>query len=446
MTTPDARPSRTPARPAEPLPNEVEGVARQLTERHFPEMARALRVAARPLLLRWRARSPFATPELDRLAILEFEGSVSGLLEALAGAMEFGDADRIRHVIAESPTHGLARSVRSFSAQTLLAEERILRSVMVIELERELRRAATTEEKAALHELLDLVGEHSVLALVRADGNEHERVTQGRMAGMHRLATLGTLVAGVAHDAANLMLPMHMSLEHLQQAEMSPEAREGVTTIALILKQFQNSIVNLRWLSIDSQQGAQGDGSDDSGAGARPGRGRLRPDAALNLSAWGAEVAEFHRRVLPPGIELRFDLPAGLPPVRVSSAALSQAVFNLIRNAQQAIVSGWAAKERIEPGHERRGHIVVRAARRAESGAAAVDLTIEDDGPGMTPEILRRGAEPYFTTKNGGSGLGLTMVRALVLGCGGSIALHSPPPGAKRGTAVVLTLMLAAKP
>jgi signal transduction histidine kinase len=72
-----------------------------------------------------------------------------------------------------------------------------------------------------------------------------------------------------------------------------------------------------------------------------------------------------------------------------------------------------------------------------------VELTIQDDGPGMSPDILRRSAEPYFTTREGGTGLGLALVRALVTGWGGTITFHSPLPDQTRGTAVILTIMTA---
>jgi signal transduction histidine kinase len=225
---------------------------------------------------------------------------------------------------------------------------------------------------------------------------------------MRRLADAGILVAGVAHDAMNILLPLRMRLEHLEKADLSDSAREDLVSVQLLVRQFQNSIVNLRWLSVDSSRGAP------------------RVSAPLDLNLWSVEIGEFHRRMIPHTTELVFELPPGLPPVRISSAALSQSVFNLIHNAQQAIASCQTT-----------GRIVTRAAARDDG---AVDLTIEDNGPGMPPEVLARCTEAFYTTRHSGSGLGLALVQTLIHGSGGDIKLLSPPPGKDRGTLVVLTL------
>jgi signal transduction histidine kinase len=70
-------------------------------------------------------------------------------------------------------------------------------------------------------------------------------------------------------------------------------------------------------------------------------------------------------------------------------------------------------------------------------------VIVEDDGPGMSEEVLRRSAEPFFTTRANGSGLGLALVRALVEECGGNVRIISPPPGMAKGTAVVMTIPVA---
>ncbi len=163
-------------------------------------------------------------------------------------------------------------------------------------------------------------------------------------------------------------------------------------------------------------------------------------DTSLDLSRWADDVSEFHRRMVPRGIEVRFEVPPNLPRVSISSAALSQAVFNLIRNAQEAIRS----RQGDADGPEVEGRIVVRATARGNAERpASVELTIDDDGPGMSEEVLARCATPFFTAREGGSGLGLALVRALIGGSGGSVEFISPRPGSERGTAVLLTLPLA---
>lgn len=387
----------------------------RVAERKFPEVACALHAAVPGAIRGWRRRSLEVMPYLDTLSLAGFENSISAVLHLLANALECEDPARLHSLLEESPAHGLLRWHQRFGPDTLLAEERILRSVVVIELRHELGRSPTADESAALHNLLDLMGEYSLLALMNKRVEERDRVIQDQVSGMHRLADLGTLVAGVAHDAANLFLPLQMRLEHLRNGQLAPEQREELASIELIFKQFQNSIVNLRWLSVDAAQPSH----------------VPRLPASLRIQEWADEVSQFHRRMLPQRIRLDVQIAPDLPPAAITSAALSQAVFNLIHNANQAITS---------TGENATGQIVLRADTR---GDGTIQVAIEDDGPGMSAEVLRRSAEPFFTTRANGSGLGLSLVRALLDGFGGSMKILSPRAGEARGTAVVMTLPVA---
>lgn len=395
-----------------PLEDEADRLARQIAVRDHPEVCQAILARRESVLRRWRVRSLEVLPDLDRLTVIEFENSMGEVLDTLAGAMASRDPEWLRRIIAESPHHGMARFAQDCSPHTLLAEERIFRSVLILELREELGRPLSTDAAASLHELLDLMGEYSIMAMVGKRREKQRGAMQEKVSGMRRLADVGILVAGVAHDAMNILLPLRMRLEHLDMAEMSESAREDLAAVHLLVRQFQNSIVNLRWLSVDPSHAPA----------------VITP---LDLNEWSVEIGEFHRRTIPSTTTLVFELPPGLPPVQISSAALSQSVFNLIHNAQQAIAS--------DRPH---GRIAVGAQTRADGG---VDLTIEDDGPGMPPEVLARCTEAFFTTRSSGSGLGLAMVRTLILGSGGEIRFVSPAPGKDRGTRVVLTLPAAAE-
>lgn len=396
--------------PIDPLEDEADRIAREIAVRDHTDVATAIRARRDAVLHRYRMRSVEVLPDLDRLTIAEFENSMGAMLDTLAGAMDSRDPAWLRRIIAESPLHGLSRFAQECSPHTLLAEERIFRSVLILELREQLGRPLHAEEAASLHELLDLMSEYSILAMVAKRREQHDNAVQEQVHGMRRLADLGILVAGVAHDAMNILLPLRMRLEHLEKAELSDPAREDLNSVQILVRQFQHSIINLRWLSLDPS--------------------RVPPVAhPLDLNAWVVEISEFHRRMIPQSTALLFDLPPGLPPVRISTAALSQAVFNLVHNAQQAIAT-----------ESKRGRIAVGARVRDDGD---VDLTIEDDGPGMPPEVLARCTEAFFTTRPGGSGLGLALVHTLIVGSGGTMNFLSPPPGKDRGTLAVLTLPAA---
>jgi signal transduction histidine kinase len=357
-------------------------------------------------------------PYLDALSRAGFENSIATTLHLLANALECDDPERLWKLMEESPEHGLLRFVQQLGPETLLAEERILRSSVVTELRLELGRVPTTDEDAALHDLLSMMGEFSLLAMIGKRGEARDREIQVRISGLHRLADLGTLVAGVAHDASNMFLPLRMRLEHLMDANLPPDLREDLVSIELMVRQFQNSIVNLRWLSVDSTQG-------------RTSSPTPRAGISLSLHEWAADIHLFHQKMLPPSVKLQIEVPPSLPRAGISSAALSQATFNLIHNASQAIAS------------QREGASGVITIRAEEAPEGRMRVIVEDDGPGMSEEVLRRSAEPFFTTRANGSGLGLALVRALVEECGGNVRIISPPPGMAKGTAVVMTIPVA---
>jgi signal transduction histidine kinase len=101
-----------------------------------------------------------------------------------------------------------------------------------------------------------------------------------------------------------------------------------------------------------------------------------------------------------------------LEPISIDRAQIERVAINLIKNA-------------VEAAH---GRVVVATAQRGDS----VELTVEDDGPGIAPEARRHLFVPYFTTKKGGSGIGLALVRQIVLGHGGTVTAEDREGGGTR--------------
>ena len=116
------------------------------------------------------------------------------------------------------------------------------------------------------------------------------------------------------------------------------------------------------------------------------------------------------------------ELAGDLPPIEGDEAQLRAVALNLVRNSREAMPSG--------------GTLTVRT-RQAEGG---VELAVADSGGGMPPEVLARIFEPFYTTKERGTGLGLAYARRVVAEHGGTIHCDSAPD---RGT--TFTLRLPAK-
>ncbi|HVS08457.1 MAG TPA: ATP-binding protein, partial [Planctomycetota bacterium] len=119
-------------------------------------------------------------------------------------------------------------------------------------------------------------------------------------------------------------------------------------------------------------------------------------------------------------VRLELDIPPGLPCVRFSKHHLERVLWTLVTNAIEAMGTRGG-----------RVHIQGRAA------GGGVELSVDDDGPGMEAELLAKVVEPFFTTKANGTGLGLSLVRSLVWQNEGDLEIASEPG---RGTRVRLRL------
>ncbi|HYC99743.1 MAG TPA: PAS domain S-box protein [Phycisphaerales bacterium] len=235
--------------------------------------------------------------------------------------------------------------------------------------------------------------------------NERLRITD-------RMATIGTLSAGLGHDMGNLLLPVRMRLEAIESCNLPPAVQEDVSAIRKASDYLQRLARSLRLLAIDPEADAKENSTD--------------------LTSWWEDTEGMLRNgVVRPTI-LSGDFTGGgrgpLPPVRIGKAALTQIAFNIVQNAGDIL-----------RGRED-GRVHVSA--HALPGGEAVRLCIGDNGPGMTDETRRRCMEPFFTTKTRGlsTGLGLSLVSGLVKSNGGSIHIDSAHG---RGTVFNITLPAA---
>lgn len=221
-----------------------------------------------------------------------------------------------------------------------------------------------------------------------------------------RMATIGTLSAGLGHDMGNLLLPIRMHLDTIEASEIPPEVREDVQAIRKASEYLQRLAASLRLLAIDPEAGVEAGASTD-------------------LAQWWAEAEGMVRNGIPRTVSLRFSAAPGLAPVSMGKAALTQVVFNLVQNAGDALKACPA------------GHVTVTAEPGPNSGL--VRIRVSDDGPGMSEEARQRCLEPFFTTKTRGlsTGLGLTLVNGLIKRAGGRLQIESQP---QRGTTILLDL------
>jgi two-component system, LuxR family, sensor kinase FixL len=131
-------------------------------------------------------------------------------------------------------------------------------------------------------------------------------------------------------------------------------------------------------------------------------------------------------------VDVRFD--AALPPVLVDAIQIQQVLFNLIRNALEAMGSKVPARG----GPAVRYRELVVSATMADP--ATVEVAVADTGPGLAPEVAGRLFEPFVSTKPGGMGVGLSICRTIVEAHGGRLWAEPNPGG---GAVFRFTLLVA---
>jgi len=117
------------------------------------------------------------------------------------------------------------------------------------------------------------------------------------------------------------------------------------------------------------------------------------------------------------GPEIEFDIPKEPAPAHIDRQMLRRVLINLVRNAAQAVSAT-----------KRPGHVRVRLARAGD----VWNLDVEDDGPGVAPELRHAIFDPYVTTKTDGTGLGLAIVKKIVVEHGGTISAGESALGGAR--------------
>jgi two-component system, NtrC family, sensor histidine kinase HydH len=147
---------------------------------------------------------------------------------------------------------------------------------------------------------------------------------------------------------------------------------------------------------------------------------------AADLSKVIEEIIDFFSPSARAGsIEIKVFISGDLPMVLLDRELFKQALLNLLLNAEQAMPTG--------------GELTIQATREA-GPPPYVGLTLIDTGHGIPPNSLERIFEPFFSTKQGGTGLGLPTTKRIVEAHGGTIAVQSE---VGRGTQFTLTLRLA---
>ncbi len=243
-----------------------------------------------------------------------------------------------------------------------------------------------------------------VTGRVAAD-RERDRL-QVELAQAHKLEALGTLTGGIAHDFNNILGAImgnaSLALEDL------PASHSLHDTMQTILQASQRAAELTRQILVFSRQTRQ-------------------EQTPVDLASILDETLTLLRASLPSTISIKTRIPETVPPVLADPTQLHQVLMNLCTNAHHAMrETGGLLELELRP-IELTG-TVARGLPELTPGPH-LELTISDTGEGMTPEVIDRVFEPFFSTKieGEGTGMGLAVVYGIVRDHGGHIGVTSEP-------------------
>ncbi|MCP3097555.1 PAS domain S-box protein [Myxococcus sp. K15C18031901] len=267
-------------------------------------------------------------------------------------------------------------------------------------------------------------GEDSIVSVAHDQTERHQM--QARLLQAERMASVGTLAAGVAHEINNPLAYLTANLAFAREElsglptpaapGLDPRLAESLADAQAALAEAQQGAERVRTIVRDLKTFSRVDAVEDSVVDVRQ-----VLESTLNLAT--TEIRHRARLVK------TFD---DVAPVRANESRLGQVFLNLLVNAAQAIPEG------VPDRHEIRVN-----ARMTDTGRVVVEVT--DTGVGIAAEHLPRLFDPFFTTKapGVGTGLGLSICHNLVTALGGEILVQSAPG---RGSTFQVILPPAERP
>ena len=223
-------------------------------------------------------------------------------------------------------------------------------------------------------------------------------------------AELAELAGGFIHEIKNHLSTLKLNLQLLAEEFADPQNQRE-----------RRALERARRLEGECERLV--DVSNDFLRFARLGDLELKP---ADLGPTIEELIDFFGPMARAGnIEIKTYLPADLPPVPLDRELFKQALLNLVLNAQQAMPQG--------------GQLTIQATREPDH----VSLSLIDTGKGMAPEVLARAFRPFYSTKTGGTGLGLPTTRKIILAHHGTLDAESE---VGHGTKFTIRLPIAPPP
>ena len=231
------------------------------------------------------------------------------------------------------------------------------------------------------------IGAERLVLLIGRDVGERLRFAE-QLRQAQKMEAIGRLAGGVAHDMNNVLAAVLAYAQFLQEALTANDPRRDDADE--ILKAAQRGAALTRQLLAFSRQ-------------------KSHQPRVLDLNEVVSHLLKMLRTLIGEDIEIEARLTPGLPHIKVDASHIEQVIMNLAVNSRDAMPKG--------------GRLQIGTALSGER----VLLTVADTGAGMTAEALKHVFEPFYTTKEQGTGLGLATVFGIIKQSGGEIEIASTP-------------------
>jgi signal transduction histidine kinase len=207
-----------------------------------------------------------------------------------------------------------------------------------------------------------------------------------------RLAAIGKMAAMITHEVRNPLSSIGLNTELLQEELGDDRASDDAKQLCRAIHREVDRLTAI---------------TEEYLAFARLPKPKI---ARESVNALAGQLAEFVREDLAAKqVQLVLELAGGEPIALIDAAQIRQCLINLVRNAADAVIAKGGG----------------RVALRTRKQDARVVIEVEDEGTGIAPDVQARMFDPFFSTKEGGSGLGLALTQQIVKDHGGDLAVDS---------------------
>ena len=280
----------------------------------------------------------------------------------------------------------------------------------IVALERATQRVAEGDLSVRVPEL----GDDELGALAHAFNRMLAEVetSRARIEYLQRISAWQEMARRLAHEIKNPLTPIQLAVQDIHRRYDGDNA-EFRRLLDTTLEVVEDEVGTLRRLVSEFSEFARLPSAELEAADLAEFLHELADRPLLAEDERRSDLAPLASE----GPEVEFDIPKGPALARIDRQMLRRVLINLVRNAAQAVSAT-----------KRPGHVRVRLARAGDTWT----LDVEDDGPGVAPELRQAIFDPYVTTKTDGTGLGLAIVKKIVVEHGGTISADESSLGGAR--------------